>query len=459
MNKVYKITAKVEFPEGVAPGAGSSSNRQVIAKNGRGEFVLRGSAFAGVLRTAYAAEVGVESGDEDVVQWFGAGFDGDFDNSSIVQVADAVIGCKSLNERTHNMTNRHTGAVAKGALFSLEAIPPMADAHLSITLKPGGYEAEQYMEFVSDLVELLGNDLFVGGSSNRGIGRMKVAGDVYLRTFDLDTVEGIADFMDAEYRERKSGAELTGVSQEVPENKNRLEIDLELGIPRGEDLLVGDGQEADYALKPQSVTFVDGINRWRIPGSSLRGIFRGWMTRLAVRDGAEIRDSVEQWYDLYDDASAGYKPDLAGWGFIEKKNREKYQKKPDLLNDPILDLFGSMYKKGRIHIADSFSQPADRTDVQERMHVAVDRFAGGANEGALFNNLVLAGKNLKFSSKIFITRPTENELKWLIKTLRALHFGILHVGSSKSSGRLEIKSISAKGPGSEAVTVLAQELK
>jgi len=460
MNCVFKITAKVVFPEGVAPGAGSSSNKHLVAKNGKGEMVLRGSALAGVLRTAYAYKMGVKPQDETVVQWFGAGAEKEVEKSSFVQIADAPIDCQSINERTHNMINRHTGAVAKGALISLEAIPPMAVAALCLTLKPGAAERDLYTSFISDLVGIIGNDLLVGGNSNRGIGRMKVAGDVYLRTFDLDTIEGAADFMDAEYGERKNGVELTGQKQPVLENKDQLSICLELGIPRGEDLLVGDGQETDYALKPQSVIFADGTKHWRIPGSSLRGIVRGWMTRLAVRDGFDIRDSVEQWYELAgEEASKGYKPDLAGWGFVERKDRDKYQNAPELLNDPILDLFGSMYKKGRIHIADSFSQTAKDTDVQDRMHVAVDRFSGGANEGALFSNQVLIGKSLNFPVTLSVTAPTEFEIKWLIKTLRALHLGILHIGSSKGGGRLEIKSISAKGFGAKEITTFAQELK
>jgi len=460
MNYVYKITAKVLFPEGVAPGAKSLSNKHIVARNGRGETVLRGSALAGVLRSAYGDKIGVKSQDGRVADWFGEGANQDFESSSFVQIADMVIQCNSINERTHNMINRHTGAAAKGALLSIEAVPPMAAATLSITLKPGAGEPEQYQAFIADLVEIMGNDLLVGGSSNRGIGRMKLAEDIYLRTFNMDTVEGVADFMDAEYEERKNGAELSGQKQKISESKERLIIALELGIPRGEDLLIGDGQETDYSLQPQSVIFADKTKHWRIPGSSLRGIVRAWMTRLAVRDGARVCDSIEQWYDYSDHKTTKeYKPDLAGWGFVEKKDRDRYQKAPGLLNDPILDLFGSMYKRGRIHIGDSFSKAANDKDVQDRMHVAVDRFSGGANEGALFNNQVLAGEGLTFPVTIFLTKPAEDEIRWLIKTIRALHLGILAVGSSKSGGRLEIKSISGKGCGSEAVTTFAQELK
>jgi len=72
------------------------------------------------------------------------------------------------------------------------------------------------------------------------------------------------------------------------------------------------------------------------------------MTRLAVREGETIRDSHEQWDEQFDREDANeYKPDLVGWGSIkDREERAKYGDDPDALNDPILDLFGSMYKRG-----------------------------------------------------------------------------------------------------------------
>jgi len=459
MKSAYKLTAKIVFPEGAAPGAGGLGNRQFLAKNGKDEIVLRGSALAGVLRTAYAHGKRMFSEDSKISRWFGSASEGDLDSSSFVQVADAVVNCETILDRTHNLINRHTGAAVKKGLFSLEAIPPMAGADLSITLKPGAGEIEEYIRFINNISKIMGNGLLVGGNSNRGIGRMIVDGELYLRSFDLDTLDGIADFLDAEYEERKTGVAMTGEPQTVSEILDHLVISLELGIPRGEDILVGDGQAVDYALKPQTVTFADGTEHWRIPGSSIRGIFRGWMTRLAARDDEKIRDSTAQWYELdeSDDPNA-YNPDFIGWGFEKPKDREEYQKNPEKLGDPILDLFGSMYKKGRIHITDAFSQTTTATDVQDRMHVAIDRFSGGSHEGALFQNQVLAGDRLRFLLSISLAMPSEKEVEWLIKTLRALHLGILNIGSAKGCGRLEIKSVSAKGCRVEAITKFAREV-
>ncbi|MDT8380201.1 MAG: RAMP superfamily CRISPR-associated protein [Desulfotignum sp.] len=459
MLTIYKITADIIFPEGAAPGAGSSSNRHVLARNGNQKTILRGSVLAGVLRHAYAERLGMSSLEDPVSRWFGEGADPDEDNSSCIRVADAVIRCATVNERTHNLINRHTGAPAKGGLFSFEAIPPMSKAILSIILEPGAGESEEYDAFIDHLVGILGTGLLVGGHTNRGVGRMMLVDDVSVRDFDLATVDGSADFLDAQYEEMNKGVVLSGRKFRPETQQNHLEIKLELGIPRGEDLLIGDGQETDYALNPQSVIFNDGSEHWRIPGSSLRGVVRAWMTRLAARDGETITDSVNNWYDRCDDPKKSYKPDLIGWGFKDTQDRARYQEYPDLLDDPILDLFGSMYKKGRIHISDVFSRPMEQQDVQDRYHVAVDRFSGGANEGALFDNQVLAGTQLIFPVTILLSTPREKEVQWLVKTLRALHLGILSVGSSKSGGRLEIKSISARGSESQTITAFAREIE
>ncbi len=455
MNCAYKLTANIVFPEGISPGAGTLLNRKIVERNGKKDAVLRGSALAGVLRAAYAEKLGVSSQGEAVSRWFGSKQEGDNDTGSVVRVADAVIGCNATGERTHNMINRHTGAVFKNALVSVETIPPMAKADLSITLIPGAGEPVEYEAFINRFAEIMGNGLLAGGNSNRGIGRIIAVKAIYLRQFNLDTVDGTADFLDAEYRERSTGVELKGDPLVIRGCADHLTIALELGIPRGEDLLIGDGQDADYTLKPQSVAFADGTEHWRIPGSSLRGIFRAWMTRLAARDGEPVSDSLDRWYAQED---SPYKPDLIGWGFYEGEERKRIQKHPYELTDPILDLFGSMYKKGRIHITDAYSGPIKAHEAQDRMHVAIDRFSGGANEGALFSNQVLHGENLRFPVTIILKTPSEKDVEWMVKTLRALHLGILHVGSSKGGGRLEIKDLSATCDGTGAITSFRQEL-
>lgn len=472
MSLIYKLTAKVAFPEGAAPGAGGSANRQIIARDGRGNPLIRGSALAGVLRRAYGKKIekaalldkvapDKATLDKAVCRWFGEPLDETSGRKSPVRVADARFTCGEINERTHNMVIRHTGAVADKGLFSLEAVPPGATAKVSLTLFPDPEDAGSSRDFLMDIAGILAGDLLVGGGTNRGIGRMTMVGKASLSSFAGNTLDGLADFLDAQYQERRQGISPQEETLDPPTVQDRLVIQLELGIPRGEDLLVGDGQEADHALEPQSV-LIGGKAHWRIPGSSLRGIFRAWMSRLAAREIASgeledsrILDAVQHWSD--GDGTA-YDPHLAGLGFAKtKEEQEIYKATPKELKDPVMDLFGSSYHKGRIHITDALTREAAGNEAQERMHVAVDRISGGAHEGALFKTRVLTGDHLRFPVTITLESPSSKEVDWLNRTLKALHLGILLVGSSKGSGRLEIKTLTARGPLAGAVTPYPRE--
>lgn len=153
-----------------------------------------------------------------------------------------------------------------------------------------------------------------------------------------------------------------------------------------------------------------------------------------MREGKNVCDNADAFFE-----GRPITGDDIGWGFVPKTKRLDYQQNPEGLNDPILDLFGSLYKRGRIHFADAFSiKPVDAKNTQLRTHVAIDRFSGGANEGMLFDNTVLIG-DVQFNLRIAIDAPELDEIAWLEKTLKALHLGVLSIGSSKGSGRLKVK--------------------
>lgn len=456
MNKqVCRITGTLEFPEGVMPGEGGKSNELTIARNGQRQPVLRGTALAGVLRRGFPPDI--------ARFWFGEAIDGEEEgNESRVRVVDGLldVGRSSVSSRTHHMRNRHTGAVVVPGLFSMEQLPPGTTCPFWLYVNMCDVSESDCKQFLERLCSVLGMELAVGGNRNRGMGRARCQGGrLTIHRFDLSRSEDYADWMDTRYRDRQDLPVTGGETREVVSDSDFLTVTLTLGIPRGEDCLIADGSD----MVPQETVAADGKEYWKIPGSSFRGLLRSWMTRLAVREGETIRDSHEQWDEQFSpDNPKEYKPDLVGWGFAEENSeeRKKYVKDPGALNDPILNLFGSMYQRGRIHITDALSsRPMDRSrDIQERAHVAIDRFSGGANEGAFFTNHVLITSDLTFSVAIIIEKPQEKEIRWLVKTLRALHLGILSVGSSKSAGRLEIRSIEVSGQSAEMVNALAAEI-
>ena len=141
--KIYSLDFDVTFPAGLAPGAGSFGNRIQLAKNGRGDYVLHGTAIAGVLRHAiYKLQLHNKSSDKKeakkyIEKFFGVALDNNpdsFGTPSVLKVDDIIVtlselkDLKSSIERMSHLRCRHTGAVADGCLYSIESIPPGATA-------------------------------------------------------------------------------------------------------------------------------------------------------------------------------------------------------------------------------------------------------------------------------------------------------------------------------------------
>lgn len=461
--KIYHVRFDLSFPAGLAAGESSNGNLKGIARDGAGRLVLRGTAVAGVLRSAYASMTGgdISNREKETSKWFGnshggeAGSNTRFDKSSF-EVGDILLKAEGAF-RTHNMRDRHTGSVVEGGLFSLEHCTMGAEGEGAFWLRVDeDLEEDNPGTFIADILSLLHTGLLFGGCSNRGIG-MGVVKDAWVQEYDLTEPESHARYLDdhrawrtgdaSSYKDRMKKADL--VSRDSSDK--RLRIDLKLTIPRGQDLLVGDGQGIYCESEPQRVVR-SGTNEeyWVLPGSTLRGAFRSWMNRLAARDKEEILDSHARRQQALKDNSV-WNGDLLGWLFLDKNERknpaERQKKAIQRQNsDPVYSLFGSLAKAGRIHISDAYSKihsPDENilncSNVQKRMHVAVDALTGGAIEHMLFDSAVLTAPSsapVQFDVKILVEDPTEKEVTWLCKTIRALDMGLIRIGSSKSSGRL-----------------------
>ncbi len=470
----------LDFPEGVHFGAGKKNNLLSIARDGLGRPCLNGSSLAGVLRSIWRNHLQSDPSSttaeaKDTVQlFFGAASQNDEADDfvathSAVRVTNTEL---SLNQsqpalRTHHQRNRHRGSVLDGSLFSAEYCPPGTRAPVrfwiagpnSSGIIPDIPESLCH-EFLSAVVVAFEQGLCIGGNSNRGFGRALLSPPCRTRTFNLSNLSDHADYLDA-VRTWAQGKTIPNLKPFVPADRssasNRLDIELQLSIPRGQDLLVGDGQGLESQTEPQRVLHIDGKYYWRIPGSSLRGIFRNWFHRLHARHQLEKNvdnsltssDPVARYADRVREKQ--YNGNQLGWCF---------QKPGDALSADwqVESLFGTCHAPGRISLSDGLAacthvEAAKCSERQVRMHVAVDRITGGAAEGLLFDNHVLTGSPatpLVFTFQLSLQNPADSEIRWLAQTIAALHLGILRIGSAKSSGRLEVHNLkSPSGAGSE----------
>ncbi len=461
---IHRLSFTLDFPAGLAPGENASGNELAIARDGQGRPILRGSALAGVLRSLWRTSLKRQAAnpntvcdaDPDVIRYFGVAptRENDAQQESPLRAPDCLLDLgreKEVVRRTHHQRCRHMGRVMDGALFSLEACPPGTKCRVTLWLEETReFRQGDAEEFLARLLALLSRGAVFGGNGNRGIGLAVVEGDYAYRSYDLSSLEDYAAWLDDD-RAVREGKAPQGSARlpEMAAELDTLRVDFTLTVPPGQDILIGDGQGLEAQSQPQRVTAADGRDYWRLPGATLGGCFRDWMTHLAAKEGKPVADSCQRYEK--DGPATG---DALGWLFAQEKDPEIHAKYP------VADLFGSLHKAGRLHVADAFSMVSNpskdaselsemRAEAQYRPHVALDAITGGAVEHFFFDDIVLTEPR-PFHVTMLLRSPSEDDAQWLAAALDALNRGQLRVGSSKSAGRLVLtESPKAVGPHAE----------
>jgi len=459
----WRMDLDLRFPSGVSAGEGHEGSRMLVARDGQQRPVLRGTALAGVLRSAYACE------HQDGSDWFGEACEAGDEacRSSRLVVEDTVLGKPAdVLTRTFHARDRHTGTVLDGGLFSMEATPPETSCRAVLWLEAtDADDADADRGFLESLAVLFRDGLTVGGRSNRGVGLAELTPKgACLRCYDLDDLEDHAAWLDDRRSVRTGesaspGEPCAGVLASPV--ALALRVSVRLAIPRGQDVLIGDGEGLAHSIEPQSARSGERVS-WRFPGSSFRGAFRAWCNRLATRELADshaVADSLPAYRDHI--LQRGERPRGDDLGWCHMKPGEPGADGPGA-ECPVADLFGSLHRRGRLHISDAMvAEPCLQPQV--RRHVGVDRISGGAVEGQLFDSLCLtdpqAGEPAELELTFVIRSPEERDAIWLARCLTALHLGLIRVGSSKSAGRLIIRSLSrADGAHSEIIREAVESL-
>ncbi|MDO5581748.1 MAG: RAMP superfamily CRISPR-associated protein [Planctomycetia bacterium] len=462
--KMIVIKLTVEFPNGFCVGVGSVGNQIRILRAGNGSFLLPGTSIAGVLRSAF------RSWNSQFDCFFGSAPSEkreDQKRPSPLQVEDVLIDPKKeiTSNRVSHLRCRHAGSVVDSGLYSVESAPAKTSSvfYLRLNTSDPTLDASLIDPFLKQLAAFFQDGLVFGGNGNRGIGlaQLKDNHPLQIKEYDLTQPKEYACWLNDDYRLRsKSNIEGWQDLKSNSGSADTLTVEWNFEIPSGQDILVSDGKGLDAESEPHRITAADGHDYWLLPGSSLRGLFRNECLRLAAKEGKKIADSLERY-----EQNGETQGDEIGWLFAkEKKDDEDFLHRIDQ-KYPLESLFGSLHKKGRLHISDGLSKTendrksmeemaADFTcPVQYRVHVVLDPISGGAIDGALFDNYVLTSGGripIQFPIKMIVHHPKEEEVRWLAQTLRSIHLGRLRVGSSKSAGRLSIKKGTLRAHGEYA---------
>lgn len=429
---VHRLVIPVLFPEGVSPGAGRDGNSSILALDGRGKPLLRGTAIAGALRHAWEHQ----HPNDDSTYWFGASAGTDSHCASPLKVLDAPFEAPT-EQRMHNAMDRHRGAVRDNALFTVASIS--ADCRTSVVLHITSdrdpHVVDRVKIFLAEILSFISDGMTFGGNVARGIGRATLD-PVFkpkLRSFDLSDIEQHGAWLDEQRQIAENPPDTGTILDTNAETGDILKITFKLHVAPGQDVLIG-GLNLDGVLEQQQCVASNGKEYFRIPGSSMKGVLRSWISRLAARESIPIADHVGRFeLALPHERTKAHDP---GWGFADEATRRAWIADPSNVACPIMKLFGSFYAKGRLHCSDA--RVLKTTPPAARSHVSIDRISGGASEGFLFQTRVMEAASNAFEFVVTIDRPTEQESKWLMQTLKAIDLGVLRIGSTKGSGRLKL---------------------
>jgi CRISPR-associated RAMP protein (TIGR02581 family) len=184
-----------------------------------------------------------------------------------------------------------------------------------------------------------------------------------------------------------------------------------------------------------------------IPGSSLKGVLRSHAERIVRTIGPEGETiACDPFTKEGPAASCGYcfealRPDRTD--IPEELKPYRLPKESDLANQRvyahcclICRLFGSTFFAGRLATADAYAVGI-APGAQTRDGVGIDRFTGGASEGAKFDLEVITGG--RFETTLHIRNFELWQLGLLGFLIRDMEDGLLRIGSGRSRGLGQVR--------------------
>lgn len=180
-------------------------------------------------------------------------------------------------------------------------------------------------------------------------------------------------------------------------------------------------------------TFKDGEQVYYFPGTSLKGVLRSHLERIArtLRPGSVCIPYLDPKKTM--PVPVAEEKESYGCGY---RSRASAGKDPAWMayhdSCAACRLFGSLKFGGRLSIGDAYPLPNCKPAAELRNGVGIDRFTGGVVGGLLFDQIVLTGG--KFATKIRLTNFELWQLASLNLLLADLQDELLTIGSGRSRG-------------------------
>ncbi len=201
------------------------------------------------------------------------------------------------------------------------------------------------------------------------------------------------------------------------------------------------------------LTWHNGRQEVFLPGSSLKGVFRSHLEKIACSlkprvvcypfESSEDRQAdLEQRRRDYRDSCGGLFNQAA------RNERSRLEDHSDLVyaaSCPICRLFGSTGFIGRVAIGDAYL--VSKEVKEQRDGIGIDRLTGGASHGAKFE-LEVVSSGVAFETDIHLRNYEVWQLGMIFAVLQDMEDELIRVGSGRSRGLGKVKAeISEKNTG------------
>ncbi len=422
MTKKYIAHICIEADTPLKVGSNSSHFLQdsPIQKDWNGLPMILGTSIAGVLRKDFGEDANTLFGYEDRDQ--GKGSNVIFSNALLVdekgEVCEELLLEKSdflkifdnLPIREHTKID-HTGVTGSSkeySKFDEEIVYKGTQFRFSIEI------IEDEKAFFKILKLLQSNAFRLGGGTTKGFGKFKI---LDIKTLEVDTVDKLAEYS-------TSLNNFMGTSIELDKVHSETHTTYRLSIKPEDFFMFGSGfgdKEADQTpvyekvIDYETATLSD--NQILIPASSIKGAishrtaFYYNKNQKIYADNLKV-DEYKKYVDENNEAVTaifGHKKELS-----EDKNTELGQ-------------------KGKILISDCFKK-IENNHTKIFDHVAIDRFTGGAMQGALFQEKTISQRNT-WEIEILLEHDIEEAFATAFKdALIDVCSGMLALGGATTKG-------------------------
>jgi CRISPR/Cas system CSM-associated protein Csm3 (group 7 of RAMP superfamily) len=245
-------------------------------------------------------------------------------------------------------------------------------------------------------------EITLGARKRRGYGQIAIQGDWRVKCYDLTTAKGLVSWLE------QSGTAITNTSIATALGVSMLDQDARCYFDvratfsldgalliRGNSLLGHEGPDAMHLHARQP----DGQLAPVISGTSLAGALRARARKIAQTIGVDLR----------------------------------------IVADIFGDMDNTQKQASRITVKETvIQQPTNTELVQNR--ISIDRFTGGVNEGALFNEQpVFGSEQTEVALELRLINPKPSEKGLLMLLLKDLWTSDLPLGGTSSIGRGRLK--------------------